>query len=806
MNENIRDKRRSILWTLVLLVMVPVLLAIAIGAQQFALGEIRDIRKLERIPLSTVEASLPGPVRMAGNARPDAAGDLVRSEWTDTDCLWYRAIKEREERDSEGNTSWNTVSDVTKGVPWRLEDSSGSVSVDPDGRVDYELDRKYRRVEGKYRYTEYRIDPGDAIRLVGILDVADGAPKVTFPAEGEYVPIITDRTVSAYRATTALLSTIAIILSVFMIASAVTCLMLGFRLLNTLAFAVVVGGLQALMLLIGGLLMMSQDLRAAQASMVEQSSAAERIVRADLSTLGVTWDGRWTDRALFDKVRSERSPGPRIAAMRDTLGARAERTREVRERFPQNVVAWATGLDPTPRILAPGETPSGGRSVIVAATPAWWGPTLIALVAMIAAWIGMRVGFGKVRLKRLIENVPTLPAADVEIGVNELKGVAEACEDIAPLSGPLTKQPCHWYRYVVQEWRGSGKNRRLHTISDNTCHQLLLCRDDSGAIPVKLDGARVICGRDAVRKEGKRVYNEHSIRPGDPLYVLGSAEIDPTTGDSLRMEKDPQGLPYLVSNLPEERLKVKEITVGFWMLAAGIASVAATMLGLLLFTGRIAAIDQFAVAMAAIGSVALLVVLIMYNDLVFLRQRVEWARSNIDVALRKRADLLPALDEIARGYRAYESEVQPMLARLRAAWGSKETSGEGAARSVAESGAGTGDLLALRERYPELKADTTTDRLMKGIVRLENEVAARREGYNAAVERYRARIHGFPELFLARVFSFRDQRLLEWDTSVRNLETLDFEAEARPDEEHRLEETAAEDANVDPQEADEKET
>ena len=168
----------------------------------------------------------------------------------------------------------------------------------------------------------------------------------------------------------------------------------------------------------------------------------------------------------------------------------------------------------------------------------------------------------------------------------------------------------------------------------------------------------------------------------------------------------------------------------------------------------------------------------------------------IDVALKKRADLLPQLAEIARGYNAYEKQLQPMLAGLREAWKSPSASAEQTAESVAQSQQSTAGLLALRERYPELKGNTTTDRLMKGIVRLENEISARRDGYNASVERYRSRIRAIPEVFLARCFGFRDKPLLQWESSVRDLDTLDFEAEAMPAEEHHHEEIIHQEANA----------
>ena len=128
----------------------------------------------------------------------------------------------------------------------------------------------------------------------------------------------------------------------------------------------------------------------------------------------------------------------------------------------------------------------------------------------------------------------------------------------------------------------------------------------------------------------------------------------------------------------------------------------------------------------------------------------------------------------------YEHEVQPLLAKLRAAWSDKEINATSAADSVQASQEATGSLLAVRERYPELKADRLTDSLMREIVALENEIAARRDGYNAAVERYRSRIQAIPEIILAKLFHFQVEPYLSWKGEIRQLDPLDFTKPPQP--------------------------
>jgi hypothetical protein len=786
MNDTIRGTTRSRLRTVLLFLIAPLLLGVGVFTQTVALDQVREIRMLERIPFSTVHASLPGPTMLRGSVEQAPETELVLGHWTDTPCVWFRALEEVEETDSEGNSSWRTVLDTSSDVPFMVEDETGSARVTLNDRVTIDLTRKMRRTEGRRRYTEYRLDLQDTINLVGMLLADVEPPEITFPEDGEYVPIITDEPISSARSSRGIFSTLMIIISVFSIGAACASLMLGLKLFNTLGFAVVVGTIEIATLLTGGLLMMSDDLAAAHASLEDQLERTGKIASDGLKRLEIEWDGDWRRPLVFEQAARSPEPGPRIAEMRSTLAARALRTGNVRERFPQNIIGSLMGLPPTPVILADGETSPGMDDTIEPAPPFWLWPLLISCIALILAVIGLGAGKSSVKLKRLIENIPTTPANDVDIGICELVGTVNSCTDIEPLEGPLTGQPCIWYRYLEQEWRGTGKNRHLHTILDRRKRQVFTSTDDSGSIPVDLEDARVISGRSASRSSGRRVYTEWSLRPGDPIYILGSAELDPVTGDSLRIAKDPEGLPYIVSNLPEERLKERQISVAFWFLAIGIAASAAVVLGLLLFTGRIAAVDQLLAAAGAIVAVKLLVVGIMYNDLVFLRQRARWARSNIDVAIRKRRDLLPRLEAITKGYMKHEAELQPILSGLRSAWASTTPEVEGGTDD------GVSRLLALREQYPELKANSVTEKLMCGIVKLENEIAGRRSGYNAAAERYRARVQAIPEVILARLLRFENMPLLEWGGSIRQLQPLDFTPDERPREDHGQEEIVTE--------------
>ncbi len=788
MDESIRGTQRSRLKTIALFVLVPILGVLGVLAQQKSLDIVREIRVLERIPPSSILASLPGPNMLFGEAMASTDHALVEGHWTDTPCIWFRAVKEVESTDSEGNTSWDIVFDTQSSVPFRLDDSTGIIPVVPNDEIDFIFNRKWRNTKGSTRFTEYRIDVGDAIHMVGMLTNSDDVSEITFPSQGAYLPIVSDRSIAGARASRAVSSTFLTILSVFLMGASCACLLLGIRVFNTLGFAAMVGAVEICLLTCGGVVMMSHDLRTAQETLESQFNDAHEIALRGFEKLNLTWNGEWQDQSLFEAAEKRPAPGPRLAAMRMSLASRTDRTQEIRARFPQNLLGWTIGLPATPSVLNTNENLSASEGTIPIAYPFWLWPVLITVVSILLAAIGIGVGYSTVRTKRCIENVPTTPAGEVAIGTCEVKGVLKQCPDIPSLSGPLTNHACTWYRYLIQEWQGSGKNRHLVTISDKTKRQIFLCHDDSGSIPIDAADAEVISGRLAKTHRGGQVHSEWSLREDDPLYILGSAELDPHTGDSLRIHADDQNLPFIISNLPEKRINGMKTATAFWLLAVGIASVAATILGLLMFTGRVAAVDQLTAALASTTAVGLLVLMIIFNDLVFLRERVYWAKSNILVALKKRKDLIPQLESISKGYMGYEKDVQSSIAHLRSAWATESESPHDATPSIQESLDATTNLLAIREAYPDLKANVLTNDLMKRIVTLENEISARRAGYNATVERYLARTRTVPDVVIAKLFKFQPEELLNWDNSIRSISPLNFAPNQRPEEELGIEE------------------
>jgi len=161
--------------------------------------------------------------------------------------------------------------------------------------------------------------------------------------------------------------------------------------------------------------------------------------------------------------------------------------------------------------------------------------------------------------------------------------------------------------------------------------------------------------------------------------------------------------------------------------------------------------------------------IVIYNSLVGLKHAVSQAWANIDVLLKQRHDELPKLVATCKQYMKHERETLEAVMRARtavaAAREAKDVDGVGAAEGMLRLG--LGNLFAVAEAYPDLKANESFQHLQSRITGLENAVADRREFYNASVNANNVRIEQFPDLVIARLLSFQPAHLLEFATEEK---------------------------------------
>lgn len=152
--------------------------------------------------------------------------------------------------------------------------------------------------------------------------------------------------------------------------------------------------------------------------------------------------------------------------------------------------------------------------------------------------------------------------------------------------------------------------------------------------------------------------------------------------------------------------------------------------------------------------------LITYNGLVTLRNRVREAWSQIDVQLKRRSSLIPNLVETVKGYAKHEKSVFENVTKARSALVGATSLGQKAAANDQLTGA-LKSLFAVAEAYPELKASDNFKQLQDEISDTETKVAASRQFYNTNVLDLNNSIETFPTALLANMFGFQKEEFFK---------------------------------------------
>ncbi len=393
------------------------------------------------------------------------------------------------------------------------------------------------------------------------------------------------------------------------------------------------------------------------------------------------------------------------------------------------------------------------------------------------------------RRHRLLRDLPTSKARGVFIGLVELKGTAEA---ESPLRSFLAGQRCVHYHYSVEErWSrtvtehytdkdGKPQTRTRHESGWNTVASggetmPFYLQDDTGVVLVRPDGARIepctlfsetasrgdalyyakgppgaVADSDHVRR-----FTESGLPLHADLYVVGRAR---ERADVVAPEiaEDRAAPVFLISCKSEERV-LKNYAVGSWVTwALGLAAAGG---GAAVLTADLAP-DQPWVPLIGGGAGFLALwgaawVWMAYNSLVGLRERVRQAWSLIEVELKRRHDLIPALAGALAGLRAHETSLQTALAQLRAQQAATPPGVAGPDfHGLASS------LRAVAEGYPELSAQPEFSRLHTELVTTEQRIALARTYYNDTATHFATRLEQVPDRWVARLGRMQPAPLL----------------------------------------------
>lgn len=165
--------------------------------------------------------------------------------------------------------------------------------------------------------------------------------------------------------------------------------------------------------------------------------------------------------------------------------------------------------------------------------------------------------------------------------------------------------------------------------------------------------------------------------------------------------------------------------------------------------------DQSIIIGGAISAVIIIWAIIEYNKLVGLRMDVYRQTSHVEVHLKKKYDMIPALVECVKGYATHEKSVLEDVTRLRTDWQrSKSPAEKVRASNLLDSAISR--LLIVQERYPNLKADRSFRNIFFSITRVEQELVHERKVYNKRVSWYNETLQKFPTVLIAKITGFQE--------------------------------------------------
>ncbi|MCU0913466.1 MAG: LemA family protein [Planctomycetes bacterium] len=414
-------------------------------------------------------------------------------------------------------------------------------------------------------------------------------------------------------------------------------------------------------------------------------------------------------------------------------------------------------------------------------------PWVGGLVALLCLWAALRAN----RHRRWVDDTPTSKTTGVFIGLVEVKGTAEAEQ---PFVSYLGEQPCvyyswsvneHWSRLVTETYTDSNGKTRMRTRRESGTTTVasggeqapFYLKDDLGVVLVRPQGAKIepvtifhkTCGRSdplyyakgpaqaVAHSDHRRDFIETALVLHAPLYVMGQAREreDVVAAEIAHDSKCPL---FLISCRTEKQIS-RGLGIGYWVGAIA---------GLVLAVGGVVAgraildrpllddIPPYLIA-AALYALAWSLgwVWLVFNSLVDLANRVRQAWSLVEVQLKRRNDLIPNLVTIVQGMSDHERAVQTEIAALRA---QMTATPPGVAGPDFHACARL--LVAVQEKYPQLRAQDSFLGLQRNLTDTEQRIALARGYFNDIATYYNTRLERIPDRFVRPLARLRPQPLL----------------------------------------------
>jgi hypothetical protein len=751
--------------------MLMLLLAVVLATagwylSQTGFNNIQSLRQIERISNTSISAALSGEVKLNATVQKDKK--LLSSEYFGRNSIYYAYRYEIETTDSDGDTSWSTQFEHSDSVDFLLTDNTGEIRVNlprHNSDLKYSLPIADQVIVGSSRHTEWRIEPGDNVFVLAML----ASDELNFVQKGHYLPIISKYGENHEKSDIGIKLVLLIAGGISLIAFAVFSLICALQIHRIIVFIFVLSLSIIVPLVHLGVSMIHQDIVTGEKRLSLQTRAALSTINQKLNSYSqqnLTWH-QLTPYLLESNNQLPVELSKIINEIQINTAYQQRIYQDQLANFPNNFMSWFYLVEP--RDVAQYLTESQLNQLddrlkqFEKAETAGLLPVIISILGFIAC-IGFTLfGFSLIRLKRHIENIPTSKSTGLVFGLAELKGRISKIDQEKPLISPLTSSHCYWFHYTVEESRGSGKEQRWVTIENTKSHQKFNCKDAYGEVKVSPKHAEIISLHHKTKRIGKLRYSERILRLNDKVYVLGNAKIDKSHQDTLEIRGKKGEKPFLITNFSEQVIMMKKANNGMLSLTTAFSSLMFACLFYLGIHGSFSPADYLIVAFIAPIYMSFVILVLHYNDLIFLKQRASRNRSNINVSMQKRHELIPNIEKIVKKYMAHENELLEEITNLRSNYkqsGSRDLTTIGA--QLENEQLVLANIIAKVEENPKLKTVGLNKKLMSRLIDLENEVALMREGYNDSVTYYNTRISTLPDVFFARLFGFKPMKLFEY--------------------------------------------
>jgi len=379
-----------------------------------------------------------------------------------------------------------------------------------------------------------------------------------------------------------------------------------------------------------------------------------------------------------------------------------------------------------------------------------------------------------------VESQPTLETSEASAGVPfSGHGIIQA-EDGKLLISPYGEVQCVYYHSIKEKYVKRGKNSEWVMVENISRFVPFHLQDERGVLNIDLAnmdddfsdyridfGGRLTSNPKYSEIDCKKIFNKLEERsaevkkflgiplisgglyrktecvlvPGTKVFVYGMAVKSP---DGQLALQESEKCPLIISQKDRDDY-VEEFYKGSSLIYLSHLMIAFGYTAILFSANYLSWISLVLLfPLLAIGNFLILGSLLFtaYNRIITVKYRALNALSNIDVELKRRAELIPNLVEAIKGYAEHEEQVQQFVAEARAQTVFSD-------KMPASNSPVIGSLSAMIESYPELKASENFQALMLSLVDTEQRIACSREFYNRNVRKYNTLISQFPFLLIA---------------------------------------------------------